>query len=135
MMFLLKFKKVLSRVFVLSLLLCLFGGAASAVGINKANESRSKVYVHKASSGGKGIETVRLSKPEKLAAGRCALFVSAEVIDSKRRFGKVKIVSRPRKNCNPDFESCIVAVEWAYSPVGFVHYWVKAKWNVQSTGC
>ncbi len=134
-MFLLKFKKVLSQAAVLSLLLCLCGGVASAAGINKANESRSKVYVHKASSGGKAIETVRLSKPERLAAGRCALFASAEVIDSKRRFGEVKIISLPRKNCNPDSESCRVVVEWAHSPVGFVHYWVKAKWNVQSTGC
>lgn len=137
-MFLLKFKKVsklLSRAFIFSWLLCLFGGVVSAAEINKANESRSKTYVHKTSSGGKATETMHLSKPEELPEGRCALFVSAKVEYDEQRFGKAKVISRPRKNCNPDLESCKVTVEWAHSPVGFVHYWVRAKWNVKSTGC
>lgn len=131
-MFLAEFKKVLGRAMVVSLLLCLFGGAASAAEIMT---SKSSVYIHEDSSGGKAIDIIRLPKPPKLPEGSCALFVSAEVKYNKQRFGVAEIKSTPEKGCNAESEVCSATVEWKLAPVGRLHYRVEAKWKVQSSGC
>lgn len=131
-MFLEEFRKVLGRAIVVSLLLCLFGGAVSAAEIMT---SKSRVYIHEDSSGGKARDTIRLPKPSRLPEGSCALFVSAEVKYDKQRFGVAEIKSTPEKGCNAESEVCRATVEWKTAPVGRLHYWVEAKWEVQSSGC
>lgn len=135
MMFLSEFKKILGRAASFLLLLCLLSGVALAKEVDPKNESGSIVYTHNKSSGGFSRDVITLTKPEELAAGRCALFDSAEIVYNNQRFVSAKIKSRPKKNCNAASGSCKVAVEAEYSPVGRLSYWILAKWKVKSSGC
>nr|CAA6802513.1 MAG: Unknown protein [uncultured Thiotrichaceae bacterium] len=133
MMFLFKVKKVVGWAITALSLMCLLGSASVYAADNTV--SSSKVHIHKNSSGGKGRDTVVLIRPPQLAENTCALFVSAQVKYDKKRWGESEIKSLPKRGCNPDRGQCNVVVSWKQAPLGYLHYWVEARWTVKSSGC
>jgi hypothetical protein len=96
--------------------------------------NNSALFTHDDSSGGKSVDKIILKAPD-VATGSCAVFVDADIVVIKQRFGEARILSQPAAGCNPDKGQCAVTVSWRHAPVGRLYYRIKADWEVKSSGC
>ena len=131
-MSLIQLKQLKKWILLLSLLLAVVvGQSAYAAG----QSSYTALKQHEASSGGKGKDVFTLKKPKEVEATDCVVFIDAIFEYQKRRFGEAKIEKKPAKACNPAKQACKLTVDWRHAPAGRLHYRVKIKWDVTSSGC
>ncbi len=114
--------------------LFLLGCIASPPALADTVSSISRLFEHDNRAGDKASDTVVLRAP-KVTVGQCVLFVDASIKYKKQRFGKVSIVSKPVRGCNPARQRCTLKTSVKYAPSGHVHYWVEATWEVKPSGC
>lgn len=109
--------------------------AVSGQCAHAANEfSNTRLITHGASSGGKGKDTIALKTPKSVGS-KCAKFLNAEVVYKKRRFGEVKMLTKPVRGCNPGNNTCKVTLAWKHAPAGRLNYQLKVNWDVSPSGC
>lgn len=89
--------------------------------------SDTKIFKHSRSSGGNGVDSIRLKAP-KTAKNSCAVFAKAQIKYTKRHYGKVEIITSPKSQCNPKEEQCKLGVSWKHSPAGRLDYKVNVTW-------
>lgn len=101
----------------------------TAVAGSEVLVSDTKVFQHKVSSGGKGLDSINLRAP-RVPKNSCAVFKNAVVKYTKRQYGKVEITKRPKAQCNPKKEQCKLGVSWEHTPSGRLDYKVKVSWQL-----
>jgi len=92
--------------------------------------SNTKTFRHNQSSGGSGVDSIRLKAP-RTPKSSCAVFVKAQVKYTKRHYGKVEITERPKAQCNPKKEQCKLGISWEHSPAGRLDYKVNVTWALK----
>jgi len=92
--------------------------------------SDTKTFRHNQSSGGSGVDSIRLKAP-RAPKSSCAVFVKAQVKYTKRHYGKVEITERPKAQCNPKKEQCKLGISWKHSPAGRLDYKVNVTWALK----
>lgn len=88
--------------------------------------------VHNHGGGGRGMDTIPLVMP-KTNNHQCAVFNSAKLEYSLRRYGDATITSQPLLRCDPrGKEGCALGVSWRHAPAGGLDYRIKVGWILQS---
>jgi hypothetical protein len=89
--------------------------------------------VHNHGGGGRGMDTIPLVVP-KTNKRQCAVFNSAKLEFSMRRYGNANIALKPLLRCDPrGEEGCALGVSWQHAPAGGLEYRIKVGWVLQ--GC
>jgi len=107
--------------------------SVTAIGADR-NEitSYTTTIKHSHGGGGRGVDNIRLMAP-KTKSDHCAMFKSAEIKYSMRRYAHASIVSLPSLHCNLHKKtSCNVDIAWKHAPAGGLNYHVKVEWSLQT---
>ena len=118
-------KWVVTTILSLSVLLATTASAGAEVLV-----SNTKIYKHSKSSGGDGVDSIKLKSP-KTPKNSCAVFVKAKIKYTKLHYGKVEIVQLPKTQCNPKKEQCKLDVSWEHSPAGRLSYKINVTWALK----
>ena len=95
--------------------------------------SYTKNIVHNHGGGGRGVDTIPLVMPE-TNSRQCAVFNSAELEYSMRRYANATITTQPLLRCDPRGRAgCALDISWRHAPAGGLDYRVKVGWVLQ--GC
>ncbi len=95
--------------------------------------SYTKNIVHNHGGGGRGVDTIPLVMPE-TNNHQCAVFNSAELEYSMRRYANATITAQPLLRCDPRGRAgCVLDVSWQHAPAGGLDYRVRVGWVLQ--GC
>lgn len=93
--------------------------------------SYTKNIVHNHGGGGKGVDIIPLVMP-KTNSRQCAVFNSAELEYSMRRYANAAIISEPLLRCDPrGKEGCALDISWRHAPAGGLNYRVKVGWKLK----
>ncbi|HFC92942.1 MAG TPA: hypothetical protein ENJ51_09040, partial [Leucothrix mucor] len=80
--------------------------------------SYTKNIVHNHGGGGRGVDTIPLVIPE-TNSHQCAVFNSAELEYSMRRYANATITTRPLLHCDPRGRAgCSLDISWQHAPAG-----------------
>ncbi|MCK5918686.1 MAG: hypothetical protein KAG34_09680 [Cocleimonas sp.] len=93
--------------------------------------SYTKNIAHNHGGGGKGMDTIPLLMPE-TKNHQCAVFNSAKIEYSMRRYGNARITTQPLLRCDPrGKEGCALGISWRHAPAGGLDYRIKVGWVLQ----